>query len=77
MRVYACDSMYVGGICRRITTPGHWAKNKTLSEKTTIAKGAGSIAQMVECLPSKHEALCSSLPEKKKIDVCNKFRNVK
>jgi hypothetical protein len=29
-------------------------KHKTLSEKITKAKRAGSTAQVVECMPSKH-----------------------
>jgi hypothetical protein len=39
---------------------------KTLSQKQTTQKRAGRLAQEVECLPSKREALSSNLSTTKK-----------
>jgi hypothetical protein len=44
-------------------------KKQDLISKITTAKGAGRVAQVVGCLPSKHEALSSNpsnTPTKKK-----------
>jgi hypothetical protein len=37
-----------------------WAKSKTPVSKNGRAKSAGDVAQVVECLPSKCEALSSN-----------------
>jgi superfamily II helicase len=50
---------------------------ETLSRKYPIQNKAGGVAQVVECLLSKHEALSSnsSTEKRKKISVSNFFKN--
>jgi hypothetical protein len=43
-----------------------WAKRETLSPKQPEQKRVGGVAQVIVCLPSKHEALISSLSSAKK-----------
>jgi hypothetical protein len=62
MVVHTCDPSYSGGGCRKTTLQGQpGQKQKTLSENKMRANRAGEVAQAVECLPSKREAL-SSIP---------------
>jgi hypothetical protein len=48
-----------GSTNRRIVVPTFRAKSKAISQKSTKAKRAGSMAQVVEDLPTKQVALTS------------------
>jgi hypothetical protein len=58
----ACNPSYSGAEIRRIlvqSQPGQILA-ETLSQQNTSQKGAGGVAQVVEHLPSKNEALNSN-----------------
>jgi hypothetical protein len=60
--VYACNPSYLGGRGRRIMFQGQSGQKRgILSEKQTENKSSGGMAQMVECLSSRLEALSSNL----------------
>jgi hypothetical protein len=65
MVVHACNPSYLGNRGRKITVQGQGkVSTKTPTEKHTKSKRTGDMAQMVEYLPSKHEALSSSPVQK-------------
>jgi hypothetical protein len=56
MVVHTCNPKYTGGIGRRIMVQD-WPQKKDPIQKITKTKRAGGVAQVVECLPTKHESL--------------------
>jgi hypothetical protein len=65
MTVYACNPSYWEALSRRIMVRGwHWEKTWDPIKKLNKTKRAGSVAQVVEHLPSKHEALSSNTAKK-------------
>jgi hypothetical protein len=62
MVVHVCNPGYVGGRDMRIMSskPAKAFLSETLSQKQNKNQGAGGIAQIVQWLLSKHEALCLS-----------------
>jgi hypothetical protein len=64
---HAYDPTFTGGRGRRIVVQGcEQMHKKTLSKKQTKAKRVGGVTQVVEHLPSKHEALSSNSSTAKK-----------
>jgi hypothetical protein len=61
MVVHNWNPSYVGGIGKRTVVQG-WPQTKTQNpiQKITKAKRTGSMAQVVECLPTKLRALSST-----------------
>jgi hypothetical protein len=55
MEAHACNPTYLGGRNRRITVQGQLARKKKVG-----GRQVGSMAQVVECLPSKYKALSSN-----------------
>jgi hypothetical protein len=53
-------SYFVGKDQEDHSSRPHWAKSKTLSQKYPTQKWAGRVAQVVQCLPGKCEALSSN-----------------
>jgi hypothetical protein len=66
MAVQACGPSYMRGIGRRLCSDTNLGEKRARSHLKTEAERAGGVAQVLEHLPSKHEALRANLVPKKK-----------